>query len=206
MVNDLTWNPFGDFVKITLLPNSADTCFVQERSGNFLKVGGFDQASVALNNWNDGLLRSAGYNFNMGDLYNGARACQDAIGDPFQDDQPRQSAFYPGMRVQATAEQILSGGLPLCLFNLPIFQLGDAVKDRWCKGGIGSMHGASGGLRSYFTPDGNTCDDTLEYWSLQSDNKLCLTDNRNYRSPTWASRPGCEKHDRGIHLVGYRRS
>lgn len=206
VVNDLTWNPLGDFVKLTMFPRSTDACFVQERSGNIFGQGGFDQASVGLNNWNDGLLRGAGYNFNMAGIFNAARACQDAVGDPFADDEPRQSAFYPGMRAQATADSILSGALPLCLFNVPIFSLGDSNKNAWCTRGIGSMHGAAGGLRSYFTPNRDPCDYTLEYWSLQSDTKLCLTDNRNYRSATWVGRPGCERHDRGIHIVGYRRS
>lgn len=199
VVNDLTWNPFGDILRVTMFPGSSDTCFVQKKTW-------FEQNSAGLNNFKDDLLKSAGYNFNIGDVYAASVACQNALGDPFADDQPRQGNFYPPMQTKATADQILTGSLPMCLFNLPVFGVGDPVKNNWCKYALGGMKGAAGGLRSYYRPDLDTCDYDIVYWALQSDNKICLTDQRNYRASSWVARPGCERYDRGIHLVGYRRA
>lgn len=199
VVNDLTWNPFGDILRVAMFPGSTDTCFVQKKTW-------FEQNSAGLSNYNGDLFTAANYDFKIADVFAGSMACQTALGDPFGVDLPPQSSFYPAMQVQVTAEKILSGALPLCLFNVPVFQVGDPNRNNWCKYGLGGMHGAAGQLRSYYRPDLDTCDYDIVYWALQSDNKICLTDNRNYRSSSWVARPGCERHDRGIHLVGYRRA
>lgn len=197
LVNDKSWNPYGDIVKLCMLPKTKlGSCFVQERSGNWLKQGGFEQASAALNKWSDSLLTAAGYSFTMDAIFAASRECQDSSGDPFN-----SGSFYPGVALTADSDTLLSGNLPKCLFNIPIFEVGSG-HDLWCKYNIGGMHG--GVSRSYFTSDKETCiaADIPEWWSLQSDTLLCLSPDCSYLEDSWTSRPGCEKHDRGIHLVG----
>lgn len=189
-----------------MAPDSGTLCYVQLRSGDIFKSGGFNQASAGLNKWSDAWLSASGLNtFKLDDVWKASRECQDANGDPFAEDQPRQEGFYPGMQLTDTND-ILKGTLPKCMFNIPIFSPGDNNRlNWWCGNGLGKMHAGGTGRRSYFQADGYNCDYTLEYWSLESDQKICLTNDRDYISSKRAARPGCESHDRGIHLVGWER-
>ncbi|KAK4941115.1 hypothetical protein LTR10_018915 [Elasticomyces elasticus] len=203
-VVQVDWNPYGDIVNIGTVPDKdGRLCYVQERSGNAFDNGGFAQASAALNKWGDDRLKAAGYLFDMSDVFKASRDCQNTLGDPFAPNEPQQALFYPAMQIQSTADQILSGVLPKCLFNIPIFQVGEGdTKNDWCKPRIGAMHANVKSLYPpYFKPDHDPCGSTLELWALQSDTKLCRTDNRDFQSSTGSPKPGCEKHDRGIHIV-----
>jgi hypothetical protein len=194
---------FGDIVALEAAPRvPADgNCWVQERSGNIFRNEGFQQNTAGLNKWNDGLLAELLYDFKLNDVFDASRACQATMSDPFTPNKSPLNAFYPSLRVEESPPsdggdgEILSGNLPLCLFNLPIFEVGRSDLDAWCNTHIGSTSGFM-----HWTRDGDPCGEKLELWAIQSDTKLCGSNQGAYL-PTRSSRPGCSLHERGVRLA-----
>merc|ERR1711939_256698 len=119
------------------------------------------------------------------------------MGDPFIPNKAPRNAFYPPMRLKDNTQgggesEILSGTLPPCLFNLPIFEAGRSDLNNWCKNHMGEMRGSPGWYQG-----NEACGDELEWWAIQSDTKLCGSNQGDY-APTRDSRPGCSLHERGV--------
>ncbi|KAK6375819.1 hypothetical protein LTS17_007641 [Exophiala oligosperma] len=195
------YDPFGDIVALEPAPEfRAGFCWVQQRSGNAFRDNGFQQNTAGLNKWNDGILGELLYDFKMSDVFGASRACQAAMGDPFTQNKSPRNAFYPSLRVEENPPsdggdgEILSGKLPLCLFNLPIFEVGRSDLDAWCNNHIGSIS------RDRWTKDDDSCGEKLELWAIQSDTKLCGSNQGSYY-PKRSSRPGCSLHERGVNIA-----
>ncbi len=189
--------PGGDVVALEHIPNSDRGCYVQERSGSILRRTGFDQVTAGLNKWNDGVLSTLGYGFKLDEVFAASQSCQTAMGDPFIPNKAPRNAFYPPMRLKDNTQgggesEILSGTLPPCLFNLPIFEVGRSDLNNWCKNHMGEMRGSPGWYQG-----NEACGDELEWWAIQSDTKLCGSNQGDY-APTRDSRPGCSLHERGV--------
>ena len=182
--------PGGDIVALEKMTPDSVVCYIQEQSGSIFRRTGFEQVTAGLNKWNDDVLKSLGYTFKLSEVFAASRACQAAVGDPFIPNKVPASAFYPSMRLKDDAQgnggesEILSGTMPQCLFNLPIFEVGNPVLDQWCRTHMGEEQTGQG-----WKQGNRPCSDDLEWWAIQSDTKVCASNQGSYQSPVAGSTP-----------------